>query len=76
MSTGAPARHGMEVVGGLAMDGQIDAAHLVLGRDDGYRWVSVEIGRRVAAQVEKGLSVDQIVAIAKALEVEPHSAVG
>ncbi|HQG11125.1 MAG TPA: helix-turn-helix transcriptional regulator, partial [Dermatophilaceae bacterium] len=35
--------------------------------------VSVEIGRRVAAQVEKGLSVDQIVAIAKALEVEPHT---
>ena len=42
-------------------------------RDDGYRWVSVEIGRRVAAQVEKGLSVDQIVASAKALEVEPHT---
>lgn len=42
-------------------------------RDDGYRWVSVEIGRRVAAQVEKGLLVDQIVAIAKALEVEPHT---
>jgi hypothetical protein len=42
-------------------------------RDEAYRWVSVEIGRRVAAHVENGLSIDQIVEMAKVLEVEPHT---
>ena len=41
--------------------------------DNAYRWASVEIGRRVAALVERGISVDQIVELAHVLEVEPHT---
>jgi len=56
-----------------ASGGRVPAAGQRRVRDDAHRWASVEIGRRVAALVERGLSVDQIVELANVLEVEPHT---
>ncbi len=39
-------------------------------KDDAYSWILGEIGRRVAAHIERGVSIDQVADIAKVLEVE------